>query len=78
MTGDSTDNMIVANDVWAGGLYLADSLVGTNYIYHNNFWNLNWNQTAFTNSSNFWSSDMQGNHWGKYFGADANHGRSVS
>jgi hypothetical protein len=73
MTGDSTHNMIVANDVWAGGLYLADSLVGTNYIYHNNFWNLKWNQTASTNSANVWSGNMQGNYWGKYFGADANH-----
>ncbi|MCL4429698.1 MAG: hypothetical protein M1167_02990 [Chloroflexi bacterium] len=73
MSGGSTNNKIVANDVWAGQIYLADKLEGTNYIYHNNFWNFKWNQTATTNSANVWSSNMQGNYWANYFGTDANH-----
>jgi nitrous oxidase accessory protein len=73
MTGGSTNNKIVANDVWAGQLYLADKLVGTNCIYHNNFWNFKWEQTATTNSANVWSSNMQGNYWGSSWGPDANH-----
>jgi Nitrous oxidase accessory protein len=72
MTEGSTDNKIVANNVWAGQLYLADDIVGTNYIYHNNFYNFKWNQTATGNSANVWSSDGRGNYWGQS-GVDADH-----
>ena len=30
MTGSSTNNKIVGNNVWAGQIYLTDKLVGTN------------------------------------------------
>jgi nitrous oxidase accessory protein NosD len=74
MTGSSTINKIVGNNVWAGQLYLTDKLVGTNYIYHNNFWNFKWNQTTTTNSVNIWSSNNNlGNYWANYSGTDANH-----
>ena len=73
MTQGSTNNKIVANNVWAGQIYLADKLVGTNYIYHNNFYNFKWNHTATINSANIWSSGMQGNYWADYYGQDANH-----
>lgn len=71
MTGSSSNNKIVGNNVWAGQLYQADELVGTNYIYHNNFYNFNWNKSATTNSANIWSSDGRGNYWG-YSGSDLN------
>ena len=73
MGGGSTNNKIVANNVWAGQIYLVDKLEGTNYIYHNNFWNFHWNQSATTNSANVWSDNMQGNYWGSPWGSDANH-----
>jgi len=72
MTGSSANNKIVANNVWAGQLYLADKLVGTNYIYHNNFYNFNWNQSATTNSVNVWSSGGRGNYWANFSGVDLN------
>ncbi len=72
MTASSTNNKIVANDVWAGQIYQADELVGTNYIYHNNFYTFKWNQSATTNSANIWSSEGRGNYWG-YSGPDMNH-----
>ena len=72
MTGSSNNNKIVANNVWAGQIYLVDKLAGTNYIYHNNFWNFNWNHTANTNSENVWSIDMRGNYWANYSSVDAN------
>jgi hypothetical protein len=70
MSGDN--NKIIANDVWAGQIYLVDMLDGTNYIYHNNLYNFRWNQSATTNSANVWSSDGRGNYWG-YSGTDMNH-----
>jgi hypothetical protein len=73
MAGSSTNNHIVANNVWAGQLYLVDKLVGTNYIYHNNFWNFKWNRSATTNSANVWSSSDKGNYWANYGGFDTNH-----
>jgi nitrous oxidase accessory protein NosD len=73
MTGSSTNNKIVANNVWAGQIYLADKLVGINYIYHNNFWNFKWNQTTTTNSANVWSSGNLGNYWANSYSSDANH-----
>jgi nitrous oxidase accessory protein len=73
MTGSSTNNRIVANNVWAGQIYLADKLVGINQIYHNNFWNFKWGRSASYNSANVWSSGGRGNYWVDYSGADANH-----
>jgi nitrous oxidase accessory protein NosD len=70
--GSSTNNKIVANNVWAGQLYLVDKLEGTNYIYHNNFYNFHWNQSANTNSANVWSSDGRGNYWANFHTGDAN------
>jgi nitrous oxidase accessory protein NosD len=71
MSGGSTNNKIVANNVWAGQIYQEDKLVGTNYVYLNNFYNFNLNQSADTNSANIWSSDGRGNCWG-YSGTDMN------
>ena len=70
MSGDI--NRIVANNIWAGQIYFADKLAGTNYIYHNNFWNFKWNQSATTNSSNVWSMDMRGNYWANFHTGDSN------
>ncbi len=71
MTDGSTDNKIVANNVWAGQIYTEDKLDGTNYIYHNNFYNFKWDQSATSNSGNVWSSNGKGNYYGNYYGADA-------
>ena len=48
-------------------------MVGTNYIYHNNFLDFNWNHTVNTNSANVWNSGMRGNYWADYDGTDTNH-----
>ncbi len=68
----STNNKMIANNVWAGQFYLEDELVGTNYIYHNNFYNFKWNQSATTNSANVWSSDGRGNYWANFHTGDSN------
>jgi hypothetical protein len=68
----STNNKIVANNIWAGQYYLEDKLDGTNYIYHNNFYNFRWNQSQTTNSANIWSSDGRGNYWANFHGGDFN------
>jgi len=70
---DSTHNTIVGNDIQTGQLYIADILLGTNYIYHNNFLEFNWNHTVTSNSANIWSSGMRGNYWADYNGTDVNH-----
>lgn len=71
VSGDN--NKIVANNVWAGQIYAEDKIEGTNYIYHNNFFNFKWDQSADTNSANVWSSNGKGNYYGAPMGPDANH-----
>jgi len=71
ISGD--DNKIVANNVWAGQIYTEDKLDGTNYIYYNNFFNFNWDQSADTNSASIWSSAGKGNYYGVPMGPDTNH-----
>ena len=73
MYGASSNNTIVGNDIRTRQLYLAESLVGTNYFYHNNFYDSKWNKTAATNSANIWSNNGQGNYWSDYNGTDSNH-----
>ena len=71
--GSSTHNTFVANNVTFFKHYYADSLQGTNYIYHNNFYNFSWNHTASTNSANIWSNDGQGNYWSDNASLDLDH-----
>jgi parallel beta-helix repeat protein len=73
MSGDSSSNAIVATNITISQHYLADSLKGTNYIYHNNFVNFSWNHSKTTNSANIWSSDERGNYYCDYPGKDTNH-----
>jgi parallel beta-helix repeat protein len=73
MYGDSSNNTIVGNNIQTRQLYLADNLVGINYIYHNNFIDLKWNKTTTTNSANVWSNNGEGNCWSDFNGTDANH-----
>jgi nitrous oxidase accessory protein len=73
MYGDSSNNTIVGNDIRTRQLYLADNLVGINYIFHNNFFDFKWNKTTTTNSANIWSNNGEGNYWSDFNGTDANH-----
>ncbi len=70
--GSSTNNKIVANNLWAGQIYTQERLSGTNYIYHNNFWNFKWDHSKTTNSANVWSSEGRGNYWDNFHGGDFN------
>jgi|GEM_PF-2867569 parallel beta-helix repeat protein len=73
MWGSCTNNYFVANNVTISQHYGSDSIVGTNYIYHNNFLQWNWNQSATDNSANVWSQNGRGNYYGGYAQVDANH-----
>ncbi len=72
MTGTSTDNIIVANNINTGKMQIECSLTGNNTIYHNNFYNFDWNRTATSNSANIWNINGQGNYWSDYNGTDKN------
>jgi hypothetical protein len=72
MYGDSSHNTIVGNNITISQKYFADSLMGTNYIYHNNFLDFSWESNKTTNSANVWSSNGQGNYWNTYTGKDTN------
>lgn len=72
--GSSSKNYFVANNITITQHYGADKFMGgTNYIYHNNFLQWSWNQTATDNSQNVWSQNGRGNYYGGYGGADGNH-----
>jgi nitrous oxidase accessory protein NosD len=62
----------VANSVNTGRVIIESTLTGTNYIYHNNFTDFQWNKTVTTNSPNVWSNNGQGNFWSNYNGNDKN------
>jgi parallel beta-helix repeat protein len=73
MSGDSSYNTFVANNITISQHYLTDRLKGTNYIYHNNFVVFSWDQASTANSVNVWSNDGKGNYWVDWSGPDANH-----
>lgn len=69
----STNNKIVANNVWGGQIYQEDKLLEVNnYIYHNNFFNFKWDQSKTNNAANVWSMDNRGNYWANFHTGDAN------
>jgi parallel beta-helix repeat protein len=73
MSGDSSYNTFVANNITISQHYLTDRLKGTNYIYHNNFVVFSWNHASTANSVNVWSINGKGNYWIDLSGPDANH-----
>ena len=69
----STNNKIVANNVWAGQIYQEDKLLEVNnYIYHNNFFNFKWDRSKTNNAANVWSMDNRGNYWANFHTGDTN------
>jgi hypothetical protein len=72
MSGTSTGNVLVANNIDTGRMQIQCSLTGNNTFYHNNFYNFDWNRTATTNLANTWSVNGQGNYWSNYMGTDKN------
>ncbi len=67
----SCGNVIVGNEIRMEPRYYADMLTANNHVYHNNFLNFAWNQTA-SMPVNVWSSDGKGNYWADYTGTDIN------
>ena len=72
MWGSCSNNYFVANNVTISQHYNGDSLVGTNFFYHNNFLRWTWNQTATENSQNIWSQNGRGNFFESYAKVDIN------
>ncbi len=66
MAGNCRNNYIVANNINITQHWNANKLVGTNYIYHNNFLSWSWNQSDVDNSVNVWSRDGRGNYYAQY------------
>lgn len=63
MSGNSKNNYLVANNITITQHWNANKLVGTNYIYHNNFFKWSWDQSNSENSVNVWSRDGRGNYY---------------
>ena len=73
MHGRCSNNYFVANTITISQHWNGNTLVGTNYFYHNNFLKWSWDQTAADNSANVWSQDGRGNYYAGYASVDANH-----
>ena len=71
--GSYSNNYFVANNITISQNYGGDTLVGTNYFYHNNFLRFSWNQSATDNSVNVWSQNGRGNYYAGYASVDVNH-----
>lgn len=73
MHGRCSNNYFVANTITISQRWNGNTLVGTNYFYHNNFLKWSWDQTAADNSVNVWSQDGRGNYYAGYASVDVNH-----
>jgi len=72
LTGQTQDNMIVANNFTGQNIRKpTSSCNGTNTFYHNNF-NATWLQTGSNFTVSKWNNGQTGNYWSNYNGSDQN------
>jgi hypothetical protein len=74
-SGDSSNNLLVANNVT--GPFVIDAVIegqSTNLFYHNNFVNATARyQSTPLNNLTAWDNGSEGNYWSNYNGEDNNH-----
>ncbi|MEM3458472.1 MAG: NosD domain-containing protein [Candidatus Bathyarchaeia archaeon] len=66
----SSNNMISGNTVLSNYYGIHLTLSGENTIYHNNFNNT---QQVYSDTTNSWSYNSEGNYWSEYSGRDLNY-----
>ncbi len=73
LSGTSTGNLIVANEI-TGPFVLEPALLSEgNQLYNNNFINpAHSNEQTISDVTNIWDNNEEGNYWGDYSGTDAN------